>query len=232
MNAPEIVVRCTGEIESVDLAYGRTKLADLVRDAPVPVGVARLDLSWSKNRSQERPARAKARLDLDGTMVRVDISTPTLREAVDLAIARLRRQVERTTEVRRSVARRRRDEAWHHGDAPSPRPSFADRPADDRDVVRRKTWASTPMDVDAATLEATLLDHDFFLYHDATVGEPRVVVREGDGRRTVTPLRITAAEARSLLDLGDTRFVFFVDAGGAQVLYRRYDGHYGVIEPA
>jgi hypothetical protein len=39
--------------------------------------------------------------------------------------------------------------------------------------------------------------------------------------------------ARESLDVGHEPFVFFVDAttGRGHVLYRRYDGHYGVIVP-
>ena len=44
-------------------------------------------------------------------------------------------------------------------------------------------------------------------------------------------LRLDEAEER--LDVGHEPFVFFVDAasGRGHVLYRRYDGHYGLIVP-
>jgi hypothetical protein len=40
--------------------------------------------------------------------------------------------------------------------------------------------------------------------------------------------------ARELLDEGDLPFVFFVDplTRRGRVLYRRYDGHYGLIVPS
>ena len=45
---------------------------------------------------------------------------------------------------------------------------------------------------------------------------------------------MTEDQAVTHLDLGGDPFVFFVDAGTARarVLYRRYDGHYGLITPA
>jgi len=41
-------------------------------------------------------------------------------------------------------------------------------------------------------------------------------------------------EAEVLLDEGDEPFVFFAepDTSRGQVLYRRFDGHYGLITPA
>jgi hypothetical protein len=40
-------------------------------------------------------------------------------------------------------------------------------------------------------------------------------------------------DAIELLNLSDEPFVFFVDAssGRGAVLYRRYDGHYGLVSP-
>lgn len=93
-----------------------------------------------------------------------------------------------------------------------------------------------------------LLDHSFFLFTNVDTGAESVVCRvEGDwslvvpaeapDSRTQVPLAPDVAadldlgSARRLLDLGDEPFVFFVDPetkrGG--VLYRRYDGHYGLI---
>jgi hypothetical protein len=41
-------------------------------------------------------------------------------------------------------------------------------------------------------------------------------------------------DAVELLDLSEDRFVFYGDtaSGRGQVLYRRYDGHYGLITAA
>jgi hypothetical protein len=46
--------------------------------------------------------------------------------------------------------------------------------------------------------------------------------------------RLSLAEAEQRLDVGGRPFVFFVDpeTGRGNVLYHRYDGHYGLITPA
>ncbi|MEV7189390.1 sigma 54 modulation/S30EA ribosomal C-terminal domain-containing protein [Kitasatospora sp. NPDC093102] len=45
---------------------------------------------------------------------------------------------------------------------------------------------------------------------------------------------LTGAQARVRLDLSGLPFVFYTDAatGRGNVLYHRYDGHYGLITPA
>ena len=101
-----------------------------------------------------------------------------------------------------------------------------------------------------------LLDHGFYLYMDADHGIDRVVYRNDDGRIHVVPTvdgedlpgdtrppihpaalvlnHLPMEEAAMLLDEGDEPFVFFAEPGSGrgQVLYRRFDGHYGLINPA
>ena len=110
------------------------------------------------------------------------------------------------------------------------------------------------MTPDEAVFDLELLDHDFYLFRNRETGEDNVVARsEGAGYElfetaATCSLAETAAQIRhsairtstlnlehaiELLDLGNARFVFFVDSDDqrGRVLYRRYDGHYGLIEP-
>jgi len=50
----------------------------------------------------------------------------------------------------------------------------------------------------------------------------------------VAPPALTVPEAMQLLDLDGERLVFFANAatGRGNVLYRRFDGHYGLVTPA
>ena len=45
---------------------------------------------------------------------------------------------------------------------------------------------------------------------------------------------MSLTDATGLLDLGAEPFVFFIDyrTGRGNVVYRRYDGHYGLVAPA
>ena len=121
-------------------------------------------------------------------------------------------------------------------------------------MVRHKTLAMVPMSVEEAADEMDLLDHGFYLYLDADHGLDRVVYRNGDGGLHVAPSvdgedlsdarppispavlvlnHLPLEEAEVLLDEGDEAFVFFAEPGTdrGQVLYRRFDGHYGLVTP-
>jgi len=99
-----------------------------------------------------------------------------------------------------------------------------------------------------------LLDHDFYLFTDLGTGADAVIYRRPDGRygfrgelgkhereQTIAPLvveppppTLTEARARERLDVGGEPFVFYLDPGDdlGRVLYRRYDGQYGLIAAA
>jgi hypothetical protein len=141
---------------------------------------------------------------------------------------------------------------WRHGEEPSHRAHHYRRPADEREIVRHKSFALVAETPDEAAFEMDVLDYDFHLFIDTRLDS--VLYRAGPtGYRlartapgpvpsaavplTVTPqpaprLKVTEAVAR--LVLTGWPFVFFVDAdsGRGGVLYHRYDGHYGLIAPA
>src|SRR5690606_26951060 len=102
-----------------------------------------------------------------------------------------------------------------------------------------------------------LLDYDFHLFTEEGTGMASVLYREGPtGYRlsqvaptsedqlapfelpvtisSTPPPCLTVDQATERLNLTGLPFLFFIDAaqGRASVLYRRYDGHYGLITPA
>ncbi len=107
------------------------------------------------------------------------------------------------------------------------------------------------MRAEDAAFEMGQLDHDFYLFRDVASGEDSVLARDGTGYRlqhlgptvasssseldvAVDPRpapTFTVEQAIELLDGSGERFVFFASAqtGRGNVLYRRYDGHYGLI---
>ena len=148
-----------------------------------------------------------------------------------------------------------REHEWRHGDQATSRPSYFPRPVEERELVRHKTFAVGEMTPDEAVADLEVLDHDFYLFKNRETGEDNVVARAAGGPDTSCssprrpahsprpPRRSGAArldrrrsspeDAVRLLDLGDLPFVFFVDpeTRRGQVLYRRYDGHYGLVTP-
>jgi ribosome-associated translation inhibitor RaiA len=240
--------------------YARSKIGELGRYTSRPVLQARVKLTRHHDPAVQRPVVAQANLDLDGRPVRAQVHAETAREAIDLLAARLRRRLERAAEhweARRGGLPSASSHEWRHDSAPTYRPNYFPRPADERRVIRRKSFTMAPCTIDEAAGEMELLDYDFHLFTEQGTGTAAVLYRVGTttGYRLalvapaladqlspyalpVTISRhpvacLTEEEAADRLGLLGLPFLFFVDAaqGRASVLYHRYDGHYGLITP-
>jgi ribosome-associated translation inhibitor RaiA len=237
----------------------RKLIGPLDRLVQAPVLDAHVVLTQEENPRIARPARAEAEIDVNGHVIRGRVAEAEMRHAVDQLAehvgSQLRSFVERRTTVRRRP-RRPPEGEWRHGQWSPPRPEYFPRPAEEREIVRRKSFSLEAMSaVEAAELMKDL-DHDFLLFHDSdTDADALVHVRE-DGRLGVIQPPGTAV----VQDLGEPglretsrlsepigldvavaemnelshRFLYFVNAntGRGNVIYLRYDGHYGLIEPA
>jgi ribosomal subunit interface protein len=253
----EVTVTTRGEVPAEAREYAVEKITQLGRFTRKPILFAQLKLSLEANPAQARPAVAEATLDVNGQPVRAHMAGSDLMEAADLLEDRLRRNLVRHTERQEPGAERNvaADGEWRHGSEPTRRPDYFDRPVEDREVVRHKTFALDPMTADEAGLDLELLGHDFYLFTEVHTGAEAVlhVLDDGGlelqqvGGRSERPAdchdsiavgppapELTLTDAEERLDVGHERMVFFVDpdSGRGQVVYRRYDGHYGLITPA
>jgi hypothetical protein len=224
--------------------------------APRRVLAGRLTLEQAQDPAVERPAVVKVTLDVGGRPVRAHVAGRELDEAIDLLESRLRRNLRHLAESERARRRKARiplEGEWSHGDLATARPSWFPRPVEERKVRRRKTYALAELLPEEAALELSVLDYDFHLFSNRETAEENVVYRRSDGTlgllqptpgATARPVPFEAdpapvpvlllEDAVERLNLGGERFLFFVDGQErrGRVLYRRYDGHYGLIEPA
>lgn len=240
--------------------YARRKISEIIRRTGRPVLHAHVKLSRHTDPAVKRPVVAQANLDVDGRLVRAQVNAATAHEAVDLLAARLLRRLDRTAqhwEARRGGLPEPGPREWRHQSEPSHRPDHYPRPDEERRVIRRKSFTMAGCTVDEAALEMELLDYDFHLFTEIGTGIASVLYHGGPtGLRLaqVIPVApdqlapfelpltfssqpapcITVDQAMERLELLGMPFLFFIDAaqGRAGVLYRRYDGHYGLIAPA
>jgi ribosome-associated translation inhibitor RaiA len=233
------VVAPHGHVPDEVRLYAAERVRHAARIAPRPVLFARLTLSQHENPATERPAAAKATLDVSGRPVRAHVAAGTMREAVDLLEARLRRRLEILSEhleQQRSETGVSAPGEWRHGSLPAQRPPFFPRPVEERQIVRRKTYELASVEPAEAALDLELLDFDFHLFTNSETGREAVVFRQPDGTLELL-LEVpeeTPAEAIERLELTGAPFVFFRDpaTGRGNLLYHRYDGHYGLVTPA
>lgn len=105
----------------------------------------------------------------------------------------------------------------------------------ERELIQHKTYARSPVTPEDAALEQQLLDYDVYLFTNGESSEENVIYREPDGRLALVQKApvLLVEDAIERLDAGGEHFVFFVDAQSrhGHVVYRRYDGHYGLLEP-
>jgi ribosome-associated translation inhibitor RaiA len=253
---PEVVVR--GDVSDRHVAMAVDKLRAACATPPRPILFARLLLEMEPDPALERPAVAKAGVDLSGQIVRAHVACPTMDEAIDQLVDRIRDGVRLIHERRRDLARRTGVQPpgeWRHGDLPAHRPPYYPRPVGERRLVRTKSVSIGRVSPEEAAFEMRLLDHDFHLYTDAGTGSDCLIHRTGEnGYALVSPdpevgrgpagepaelpissaPRMALADALSTLDATEQPFVAFVDAerGRLHVAYLRYDGHHGLVVPS
>jgi ribosome-associated translation inhibitor RaiA len=253
----EVRVTRRGQVPALLDEEVQRQIGPLDRRVRTPILDAHVVLTQEENPRIERPARAEAEIDLNGHIIRGRVAGVEMRNAVDLLAEHLRAQLRRFVESRITAHRRTTHPTtgeWRHGQWSAPRPGYLPRPAEERELTRRKAFsidAITP--VEAAELMADL-DHDFLLFRDADTDADAVVyVREGrlgviepagtelpqptedaveyEQSRLSDPITLDAAVAE--MNELNHHFLYFVNAetGRGNVIYLRHDGHYGLIEP-
>jgi hypothetical protein len=257
--APEVEVVAGDDIPPSGRSEAKAKVGALVALASEPVLRARVRLSRSRDPAVARPVIAQGNLDLNGRLLRVQVTADNAHEAVALLETRLRRrlgQMARHWEARRGARPEAAPYEWRHSKEPTHRPDYFPRPEQQRRVVRHKTYEPARTTPEEAAFDLDMLDHDFQLFTDSETGQDSVIYHAGPTgyrlaqltpdpprtRSTAPPLtvsqrpapRLTLAEAVHRLNAMGLPFLFFAEpaSGRGRVLYRRYDGHYGLITPA
>jgi len=224
--------------------YARDKVDAVLDHAPEPVLFTCIRLTGHGGPTSRRPVVAQVNLDLRGRKIRVSVVAATPREAVDLLATKLRHRLERLT----------RPHTWRRVGKPVRPAPYVERAPDARRIIRYKSFTVPPITIDEAACQMDLMDYDFHLFTEEGSGQDSLVYRAGPtGYRLVqarpaaddrlgpyaVPLTISAVPAARLstieaverLNLIGLPFLFFLDRERSRgsVLYRRYDGHYGLI---
>jgi ribosome-associated translation inhibitor RaiA len=240
----EVVVQ--GHMTAGAAAAARRRISALARYTREPITHARIRLIRVADPAVTLPVIAQANLHVHGRLIRAQVAARTTREAIDLLQARLRQRLLRAA---RHWEARRAQQSRH-------RPEYTPRRVEERELRRRKTYGPTYATPEEAAWQMDLLDYDFYLFTDSETGQDAVVYRAGPtGYRlaelappaaswppSAVPLTVSEQPAAQLrvpeaverLNLTGAPFLFFADpaSGRGHVLYRRYDGHYGLLAPA
>ena len=254
--AVDVHVSSRGAVSDSHREQARDKIARLARLCREPVRVAQVRLIVEPSAGRARPVEVEAVLDIDGKVARAHVAAATVTEAIDLVVDRLRRRIERLEDRRHRMPERRaatNGSSWRHGEVSTQRPEYSTRSIDEREVVRRKSFALEPLSLDEAAFDLDALAHDFYVFREQTTMRDCVLsYDDADGLvlahpddvtpdlsavavpvrlRAIAAVQLTEAEARERLDVGGEPFVFFLSSTDrGRVMYRRRDGNYGLIE--
>ena len=201
----------------------------------------RLRLTWHPD-DRPRPAVAQVNADVDGHALRAQVSAGDLDVLVSAAVDRTHAQLAALAQDWAPRVGPQETGAW---------PSRVARPSGERELVRIKSFSLDRLTSREAARHMDAMDYNFHLHANAETGEGCMVYRIGPtGYRMSTPdahlgppagmtppltwqpqllSRFTQVEAREYLDRTDLPFVYFYEGDVASVMYRRFDGHYGLI---
>ncbi|HEX6932216.1 MAG TPA: sigma 54 modulation/S30EA ribosomal C-terminal domain-containing protein [Streptosporangiaceae bacterium] len=254
----EVQAQTHGHVPASAVSLAVRRVSSLLRVAPEPVLFARVKLTMHADPAVERPAVTQINIDLNGRLVRVQSADETMTAAIEHACERLRIRLKRAA---RNWAALRGGQPlpgpgeWRHESTPARQLPYFRRPKGERIVMRHKSYTPARETPDEAAVEAEILDYDFHLFKEKSTGEDGVIYRTADGyrlalahRRTrrlgqvdpsitisqVPATRLSVTEAEDRLEAFGQPFLFFVNAETERgnLIYHRYDGHYGLIEPA
>jgi ribosome-associated translation inhibitor RaiA len=191
-------------------------------------------------------------------LVAAHVTGPTVLETTERAVERLRRQLRRVIDADvalRNEPRTLAKAVEDLGRQTRMHPDIRLKPPEQRRIVHHRAYADRPEPT--LTAVADLLDDDeqFHLFVHVRTNEDVVVHWRDDGRigllfprgsvladendvvvpepsRDSEPR--TLAQARAEEDFLNHRFLYFIDAedNRGKVLYPRFDGDYGLVEPA
>ncbi|MGA5298397.1 sigma 54 modulation/S30EA ribosomal C-terminal domain-containing protein [Nucisporomicrobium flavum] len=250
----DILVR--GPVTTQDIAY----VGHAVAGAGLAgTGAGHLRFKLAEYRGGDRGTVGVAQLtvELAGRMVRGQASAGTVEAAIDGAVAALVPRIDRLAQ-RLTPAEAGppsfTGEAWDLRTARA-LPAVVRIGGKARRVARHKACPPAAQTLGAAALTMDLRDYDFHLFADEASGQDAVVTRAGAAGYRVAADRpdllgsapdgvpvadapsrlpgLTLPEAALALDASAAAFLAFtgVGSGRAAVLYRRFDGHLGLLSP-
>jgi hypothetical protein len=238
--------------------YAQAKIGSVLRGAAERARHVRVRLSVHADPAVPRPVVAQANLDLNGRHIRTQVGGRTARDAVDALHDGLCAKLSQMAPDRPAPADDRwsaRRHEWSRHMTSGHRPDYFPRPIGERQVMRHKEVTLSTRTVDQAASDMDLLDYDFHLFTEAGSSQDSLLRWAGTDLRLAQaeptphlvtpgslpvdigsqpPPRLNLPDAVHRLDLSAQPFLFYVDTqqGRGCLLYRRYDGHYGLIVPA
>ncbi len=166
--------------------YAEDKIGKSVEQLDVDAIACEIVLYREKNPANPNPAVCEVTVILKGSVARVEESEEDMFAAIDVAAAKIARQLRKYKTRLRDKRKKKTEniESEQREDAHPETDLDLDRLMDeltDDEIVRRKAIDFAPMTEEDALLQIDMLGHDFFVYTDRDTGDVNVLYRRNDG---------------------------------------------------
>jgi putative sigma-54 modulation protein len=154
-----------------------SRIARLTHDA----GRVEVDFSELRNPRVADRQLCEVTVHLKRHFVKAHASAAEPEAALDLVVDKVEHQVVRIKERRVARTHSRRGNGQPNGTGLSIAPDVDDDTEDGPRIVKRKRFATKPMDPEEAALQMELLGHAFFLFTNTENGRAALLYRRNDG---------------------------------------------------
>lgn len=239
LNIP-IEIETKGGVPERDIDYLSKQLERVLRPIAESITHVRALMTIHHERAPGVQARVRVTLHTKGDPICSEVVAASIRDGILAVETRLHHELEHRTE---QSDRDREGNSpipgeWRHSSLPSARRHGFHRPPNDRKIITR-TSPTTPLStLDERRWDQFVLDYGFFLSVDADTGRDMLLAPGKDTDSDVLfdideAPTMSIENARTWLAQTIQDFHFFRDAesGRGAVIYRRYDGHDGLLIP-
>jgi putative sigma-54 modulation protein len=139
-------------------------------------------LSVARNPRINTKQTAEVTIYANGSVIRAEESSESLYASIDLVADKIARQLRKFKEKRQDKNYPRKDERVADLSSVVANDLTGDRtPELPEEVVRTKYFAMAPMTIREALEQLELVDHDFYMFHNAQTGEINVIYERNHG---------------------------------------------------
>lgn len=235
-----IEIETRGGVPDDDIGHLSERLERVLRPIAGRTIQCRALMSIHHERDPAAQARVRVTIHAKGDTIRSEVIAPSIRDAISAVESRLQRQLEHRAKRAKNDPRGKAPMPgeWRHGNRHSPKQAGFDRPADEREVITRKSPTTPRSTIDEARWDQFVLGYDFFLFVDTETGRDALLTTDDDGEELLVDVAdaptLSLEDAKTWLDeTGQDSHFFCNEANGrGAVVYRRYDGHYGLLTPS
>lgn len=166
--------------------YAEDKIGKTVSQLEVGAIACEIVLYREKNKAIPNAAVCEVTVLMPGHVARVEESEEDMFAAIDVAAAKIARQLRKfkTRIMSKRIKKNEQLSDFQREDAHPESELDLDKLMDELtedEIVRRKKIEYSPLTEEEAMVEIDLLGHDFFVYTDRDSGEVHVMYRRGDG---------------------------------------------------